>query len=96
MQALYKAKDPKKAKLLHVMSSAIKAGATWSRGEIMQHCRECCGGQGFLAANKIGPMKNDMVRLVRTSQSIKFPARERGLVGDTSTIPDMTGLVVGV
>ncbi len=58
---LYKAKDPSKAKLLHVMSSGIKAGATWSRGEIMQQCRECCGGQGFLAANKIGPLKNDMV-----------------------------------
>jgi acyl-CoA oxidase len=23
-------------------------------------CRECCGGQGFLAANKIGSMKTDM------------------------------------
>ncbi len=23
-------------------------------------CRECCGGMGFLAANKIGPMKTDM------------------------------------
>lgn len=23
-------------------------------------CRECCGGMGVLAANKIGPMKNDM------------------------------------
>ena len=63
MQALFKAKDPRKAKLLHVMSSGIKAAATWSRAETMQHCRECCGGQGFLAANKIGPMKNDMVRM---------------------------------
>eukprot|EP00889_Picochlorum_renovo_P002955 jgi/Picre1/29985/NNA_005361.t1 len=25
-----------------------------------QECRECCGGMGFLAANKIGPMLNDM------------------------------------
>ena len=60
-QAIFRTKDPKKAKVLHVMSSGVKAAATWSRAEIMQHCRECCGGQGFLAANKIGPMKNDMV-----------------------------------
>lgn len=25
-----------------------------------QACREACGGQGFLAANKIGPLKSDM------------------------------------
>ena len=62
MQALFQRKDPKNAKLIHVMSSGLKAGATWSRGEILQLCRECCGGQGFLSANKIGPMKNDMVR----------------------------------
>ena len=26
----------------------------------LQACREACGGQGFLAANKIGPLKSDM------------------------------------
>ena len=25
-----------------------------------QDCRECCGGMGFLAANKIGPLMTDM------------------------------------
>ena len=62
IQALFERKDPKNAKLIHIMSSGLKAGATWSRGEILQLCRECCGGQGFLSANKIGIMKNDMVR----------------------------------
>ncbi len=28
--------------------------------QVLQQCRECCGGMGFLAANKIGPMKTDM------------------------------------
>jgi acyl-CoA oxidase len=54
------AKRPEDAKAIHVISSGLKAGATWHRVEILQACRECCGGQGFLAANKIGPLKNDM------------------------------------
>ena len=48
------------AKAIHVISSGLKAGSTWSRVDTLQACRECCGGQGFLAANRIGPLKNDM------------------------------------
>lgn len=53
-------KDPRDAKYIHVLSSGLKAAATWHRVEILQNARECCGGMGFLAANKIGPMKTDM------------------------------------
>ncbi|CAK0741867.1 hypothetical protein CVIRNUC_001356 [Coccomyxa viridis] len=60
LKALYMRKRPEDGKQIHVISSGLKAGATWHRVEILQACRECCGGQGFLAANKIGPMKNDM------------------------------------
>ena len=45
---------------MHVESSGLKAAATWHRIEILQNCRECCGGMGFLSANKIGPMLADM------------------------------------
>lgn len=48
------------AKQIHVLSAGLKAAATWHRVQILQDCRECCGGMGFLAANKIGPMLNDM------------------------------------
>ncbi|PSC76022.1 acyl-oxidase [Micractinium conductrix] len=48
------------AKTVHIVSSGLKAGATWSRVRILQDCRECCGGMGFLSANRIGPMLNDM------------------------------------
>ncbi len=33
------------AKAIHVLSSGLKAGATWARVETLQACRECCGGQ---------------------------------------------------
>ena len=48
------------ARAVHVLSSGLKAAATWHRVRVLQDCRECCGGQGFLAINKIGPMLNDM------------------------------------
>lgn len=51
---------PQDAKAIHVLTSGIKAAATWSRVEALQDCRECCGGMGFLSINKIGPMCNDM------------------------------------
>ena len=35
-QALYMRKRPQDAKAIHVMSSGLKAGATWSRVEILQ------------------------------------------------------------
>lgn len=50
---------PEDTKLLHVMSSGLKSAATWSRVETLQICRECCGGQGFLAKNRIGSYKTD-------------------------------------
>lgn len=51
--------QPGDAKLIHIISSGLKAAATWTRVEVLQNCRECCGGMGFLAANKIGPLKTD-------------------------------------
>lgn len=51
---------PDAAKQIHIVSSGLKAGATWHRVKILQDCRECCGGMGFLAINRIGPMLNDM------------------------------------
>jgi acyl-CoA oxidase len=52
-------KSPADAKAIHVLSSGIKAAATWTRVETLQDCRECCGGMGFLAVNKIGLLCND-------------------------------------
>eukprot|EP00198_Chlamydomonas_reinhardtii_P002617 XP_001691953.1 predicted protein [Chlamydomonas reinhardtii] len=60
LKSLVAAKKASDAKTIHVLSSGLKAAATWGRVEAMQDCRECCGGMGFLAANKIGPLMTDM------------------------------------
>ncbi len=60
MQHVAAKRRPQDGKLVHVESSGLKAAATWHRIEILQNCRECCGGMGFLSANKIGPMLADM------------------------------------
>ena len=48
--------DPRETEAL---AAGIKAyctdHATWS----LQRCREACGGQGYLSANRIGPLKSD-------------------------------------
>ena len=35
-------------KQVHIMSSGLKAAATWHRVRILQDCRECCGGEARL------------------------------------------------
>jgi acyl-CoA oxidase len=66
------------AKRVHVDSSGLKAAATWHRVRILQDARECCGGMGFLAANRIGPMLNDMnVRYSDTASRSFFPSPHR-------------------
>jgi len=49
----------KDEKYVHVNAAGLKATFTWDRVSILQVCRECCGGQGFLAINRIGPIKTD-------------------------------------
>ncbi|GIL55049.1 hypothetical protein Vafri_10685 [Volvox africanus] len=60
LKTLMAARRTSDAKAIHVLSSGLKAAATWGRVEAMQDCRECCGGMGFLSSNKIGPLMTDM------------------------------------
>ncbi|KAL6747266.1 acyl-CoA dehydrogenase/oxidase [Haematococcus lacustris] len=59
LKEMVAAKRAQDGKTIHVLSSGLKAAATWSRVETLQDCRECCGGQGFLSENKIGEICND-------------------------------------
>jgi len=48
--------DPKE---FHIFAAGLKPMCTWFRSEVMQTTRECCGGQGFAAANRIGVFRSD-------------------------------------
>jgi acyl-CoA oxidase len=42
------------------LAAGLKAWGTWHAFDTVQHCRESCGGQGYLAANRFGDMRNDL------------------------------------
>jgi len=44
---------------IEVQAAGLKAYVTWHVTRALQDCRECCGGQGVLATNRIGVLKND-------------------------------------
>eukprot|EP00188_Purpureofilum_apyrenoidigerum_P005960 Plantae.Rhodophyta-Purpureofilum_apyrenoidigerum.ctg8429.p1 GENE.Plantae.Rhodophyta-Purpureofilum_apyrenoidigerum.ctg8429~~Plantae.Rhodophyta-Purpureofilum_apyrenoidigerum.ctg8429.p1 ORF type:complete len:615 (-),score=104.60 Plantae.Rhodophyta-Purpureofilum_apyrenoidigerum.ctg8429:374-2218(-) len=44
---------------MHVMSSGLKAMATWEMTKCLQECREACGGQGMLSENRVGPLVSE-------------------------------------
>ena len=44
---------------LETMAAALKAVGTWHATETIQACREACGGQGYLRANRFAALKAD-------------------------------------
>ena len=44
---------------LETMAAALKATGTWHASATIQECREACGGQGYLKANRIAALKAD-------------------------------------
>ncbi|HEX5715381.1 MAG TPA: acyl-CoA dehydrogenase [Thermoanaerobaculia bacterium] len=44
---------------VEVLAAGIKSWASWHTVAALQDCRECCGGQGYLAVNRIPGLKAD-------------------------------------
>lgn len=42
------------------LAAGLKAWGTWHALETVQICRECCGGQGYLAVNRFGSLRDDV------------------------------------
>lgn len=45
---------------LETLAAALKPLSTWHALDILQECREACGGAGFLAENRITQLRADM------------------------------------
>jgi acyl-CoA oxidase len=44
---------------LETMAAALKTAGTWHATATIQECREACGGQGYLKANRLAALKAD-------------------------------------
>jgi acyl-CoA oxidase len=44
---------------VETLAAALKAFGTWQAVDTLQHCRESCGGQGYLTANRIDALRTD-------------------------------------
>ena len=51
--------DEKRQRELESRAAGIKALATWNATEVIQVCREACGGQGYLSENRLGALRTD-------------------------------------
>lgn len=44
---------------VEVLAAGLKTYTSWFTAETLQVCRECCGGQGYLAVNRLGALRAD-------------------------------------
>ncbi len=44
---------------VETLAAGLKVYATWANLDALQDCRECCGGQGYLAVNRFADLKAD-------------------------------------
>jgi acyl-CoA oxidase len=49
--------DPEVGREIGTLAAGIKAIGTWQAIQTLQECRECCGGQGYLSANRIDALR---------------------------------------
>jgi len=44
---------------LETLAAGLKAFTTWNATQVIQTCREACGGEGYLAVNRLAALKAD-------------------------------------
>lgn len=50
---------PGNSRSLETLAAGLKAVTTWNATQTLQTCRETCGGEGYIAANRISALKAD-------------------------------------
>jgi acyl-CoA oxidase len=53
------ARTEKDMQEIEALAAGLKAFTTWNTTSTLQECRECCGGKGYLAENRLSALKND-------------------------------------
>ena len=51
--------DPAGTREVERLAAAFKAWATWNTTRTLQTCREACGGEGYISANRLPALKAD-------------------------------------
>ena len=51
--------DPQRRRELESWAAGLKALATWHATDVIQTCREACGGKGYLSENRFDRLKSD-------------------------------------
>jgi acyl-CoA oxidase len=61
LKALYRGENPDKNLIMemHAISSTGKAICSWMARDLIQDCREACGGHGYLKCAGLGDLRND-------------------------------------
>ena len=59
LRRTYVESDPLDRRDVEAEAAGLKALATWHATDTIQTCRECCGGQGYLAVNRFADLKAD-------------------------------------
>ncbi|MCC9070375.1 acyl-CoA dehydrogenase family protein [Flavobacterium sp. F-65] len=52
-------KEESEMQEIEALAAGMKSYSTWSTRDILQECREACGGKGYLSENRIDALKND-------------------------------------
>lgn len=58
-QAYTDSEDEGDRRAVETQAAGLKAYASWHAVDTLQICRECCGGQGYLAVNRFASLKAD-------------------------------------
>jgi acyl-CoA oxidase len=52
--------DDRERRQLESLAAGMKARTSWHAMQTIQTCRECCGGAGYMAVNRLGILRNDI------------------------------------